>query len=1009
MKKGDIVKGYKVLDVVEIKECNSVGYWLKHERTGLEVFHLLNDDDENLFAFAFRTPPVDSTGAAHVLEHSVLCGSKNYPLKDPFARLLNQSVNTYLNAWTAPDRTVFPASTQVKADYYNLMSVYGDAVFFPQLKPEIFLQEAHRLEVDAKGKPSIQGVVYNEMKGSYSSFEEVANDAVKNSILAGTCFVNDSGGDPLVIPSLTLSKLKAFHKKYYRPANCLLFLYGNIPTEEQLDFVNKRFLSEFKTSGKKASLPKPQKCKIKHFVHSYGPSEEIKSDGKSTVVLSFKTSKKDKTGAPCFERLMENAFISELLFGSDSAPISKALLKSALGEDIAPQTGINLEKNEFYISAGLRGVEEKNVQKVKNVIITTLADLVRTGVDKEDVERTCHSFEFDNREVVRVNGPFSLIYLRRCLRGWLYGGTPWSSLLVVSQFEKMKREISKNKNYITDLLNELFLDNEDYSLVEVTPSSSWSKKRAASEKKITETLFQKEGIKRVKSSVKKLYKFQQKEITEKEQKCVPHISINDLKIRPKKILTKVSKVNGIDYFENKENTNGIIYADVAFPADVLSPSDYPYIPIMTNVSTQMGWGSDSWEKTTQLIGSVTGGFAAYSKTAPLAPAYLRVKAVKNYQGREWIIFTFKMLEEQAEEAFALASNCISKVDFSNQQRLNDLVKCYANDGKASVVDLSHLYAYQRANRLSSRGKAIAEIWDGISSLFTEDQMCKMNMKDLGQKFNRMLSEVKNGGAVIHVTSDKKGLEIAEKILPSFIKNTNIKPLKSKRKSSDNEFFALTEIPNSLNIKKITSENANNGKVKLNEVFLIPGTVGFSCESCNSSPKNLKDVAADIVLTNALSKTIFWEKVRTAGGAYGVYLNMMNTKGLCDFFTYRDPKPYESLEIFADTMVKLNELNLSPSLIEKTIIGSYSDEIQPQSPSGRGSTGFFYELTGLLQTSNRKLIDSIISIQSKELNLTKNRFECSMNENSTNKVIICSKELLSEKITKNTGKIIKLPV
>src|SRR5574344_664761 len=220
MKKGDSYHGFKVLDVVYVADCNANGIWLRHERTGLEVFHLLTDDDENLFAFAFRTPPEDSTGAAHVLEHSVLCGSERYPLKDPFIRLVNQSVKTYLNAWTSPDKTVFPASSMVKADYFHLMSVYGDAVFFPLLRKEIFMQEAHRLDLDQNGRPSIQGVVYNEMKGSYSSFESVAADEAMKSVLRGSIYEKDSGGDPLEIPNLTYKEFISFHKKHYRPDNC---------------------------------------------------------------------------------------------------------------------------------------------------------------------------------------------------------------------------------------------------------------------------------------------------------------------------------------------------------------------------------------------------------------------------------------------------------------------------------------------------------------------------------------------------------------------------------------------------------------------------------------------------------------------------------------------------------------------------------------------------------------------------------------------------------------------
>src|SRR5574344_1540483 len=376
----------------------------------------------------------------------------------------------------------------VKADYFNLMSVYGDAVFFPNLKPEIFMQEAHHLEVDDKGRPSLQGVVYNEMKGAYSSFDSVASDAAERAVFTGSPFVHDSGGDPLVIPTLTLAQLRAFHKKYYCPANCLLFLYGNIPTEEQLAFVEKEFLSRIQHGGTRASIPATVAQKIKPFVRAYGPADEGGDNAaektKGTAMLCWNTTKTDENGVPSFRRIMENAFLDELLCGDDSAPVSKVLLKSRLGEDIAPQTGacIDVRENAFIIA--LRGVEEKNVHVVEQRVMETLAALAEKGVSPSDFDRTCMAFDFDNREIKRINGPFALFYMRRCLRSWIYGGEPWTELRVRTEFDAMKKEFKENPGYLKKLMTELLVENKRRSLVFMTPSVAWSKKRLAQEKKI---------------------------------------------------------------------------------------------------------------------------------------------------------------------------------------------------------------------------------------------------------------------------------------------------------------------------------------------------------------------------------------------------------------------------------------------------------------------------------------------------------------------------------------------
>ncbi len=233
MKKNDIYKDFEVIDIFDVSSHNSKAIYLKHKKSGLEVFHLLNNDEENLFAFAFRTPSNNSTGVAHIIEHSVLCGSKKFPSKDPFLQLRNQSICTYLNAYTSKDRTVYPASSLVKDDYFNLMSVYADAVFFPLLRKEIFMQEGWRIELDKEGNPEFQGVVFNEMKGNYSSFDSVASDEIYNATVAGTFYEKDSGGDPLEISNLTYEQFVDFHKKFYCTSNCLVFLYGNISTEKQ--------------------------------------------------------------------------------------------------------------------------------------------------------------------------------------------------------------------------------------------------------------------------------------------------------------------------------------------------------------------------------------------------------------------------------------------------------------------------------------------------------------------------------------------------------------------------------------------------------------------------------------------------------------------------------------------------------------------------------------------------------------------------------------------------------
>jgi len=996
MEKDEVIEGFVVLDVVKLPEISSTGLYLKDKRTGLEVFHLLNDDAENLFAFSFRTPPADSTGVAHVLEHSVLCGSQKYPVKDPFIRLANQSVKTYLNAWTAPDRTVFPASSQMEKDYFNLFSVYADAVFFPLLRPEIFMQEAHHLEYDEKGDKSIQGVVYNEMKGVYSSFDSVAQDACQNAAVAGTPFECDSGGDPLDIPNLTLEKLRAFHKKYYCPANCMLFLYGNIPTRKQLSFLQRTVLSRIASGGKKSVVPLTFSDNRQQAVlHVYGPAaeqEEAESGQQSTVMVCWNTSRYDAHGLPSFERVMENAFLEDLLCGDDSAPVSKALLQSGLGQDIAPQTGSYTETRENTFMCGLRGVDKKNARKVERVVLDALGDICKNGIDESDFERTCMGFDFDNREIKRYNGPFSLIYLRRCLRGWLYGAAPWTDLLVAAQFEAIKKKFAADKTYLKRMIRTVLLDNAKRSLVVVTPSAKWSLMRLQAERKMINALFAGKKKESVIASLKSLHDFQEKHETEQEDNCIPHLGVKDLAIQTEKYHISRRTVRGISCFESREQTNGILYATVSFPADVLAPQEYPFVPLVAACVTETGWNNTNWEEALKLTGRTMGSFSAYGKVA----SYCSIPEERRelYHQRDWLTFAFKMMNGKIAESFSIVSDCITGTHFADTKRMKDILMSYRNDIVSAVAPAGHLYAATRVLRRTSRGAAVVELWDGIASLFTAEKTVHGQAEKTARTLDRLFTRMKQGGAVIHLTGDDEGLSLARKELPSFIKRTNLCPLAKKRSSSDEEFYRLTDI------------GASRRKCA-DEVFVIPGTVGFAATVLAGSPPEKKQYIHDTVFTRYLSKTALWEQIRTVGGAYGVMFEQEGPSKYAYFTTYRDPKPFNSLAVFEKCIKAAPAQTLSRDFVEKAVTGCYSVENQPHTPSARGGLGLSELLEGMTTAKKIRRMKWLISIKDKDLIASARRFSRQKVEFGT--VVICAKSLISSKKSQKTGKIVQLPV
>lgn len=999
MERNQIYKGFRVLDIVPVEDCSSSGIYLRHERTGMEVFHLLNDDKENLFAFAFRTPSRDSTGAAHVLEHSVLCGSEKYPLKDPFLRLSNQSVNTFLNAYTASDHTVFPASSYVKADYFNLFSVYADAVFFPLLRPEIFSQECCRLEPGADGAPVLQGVVYNEMKGNYASFERVASDEIERAVLGGTSYACDSGGDPLAIPSLTLQRLRAYHRRHYCARNCRLFLYGNIPTEEQLDFIDAAVMQRLGDGGRAVPWPRTDVPRAPlPRVHAQGPADaddaSAGSGGKGIVSLVWRTARSlDAVNISRFS--MELFFLDELLWGDDCAPVAKALLESGLGEDIGPQTGMDLGCRFPTICFALRGVEKKHAAKVQKAVFAVLEKLCRTGIPQEDIERTAMAFEFSNREIKRPDGnPYSIVLLRRCLRGWLYGAKPWETLLFRSEFAVLRRRIEEQPSYLTDLIRTHLLQNELRSLVTVVPSARWSRSRARAESAAAGALLAAKGLTRARRELEAMHAFQNDDSDEKNAARVPGISIADLDATMEKPSLRKTEVLGVPLYVSREPTNGIVYFELSFPADTLPAADYPYLPFLAYAVPQVGWKDIPWDEAAALVGSTTGGFGAYTSTLHVPDCSVQRKETEPYIGRDWVVFRFKVLEERAADAFRLLCDCLTGTDFSDTARLEELAASYFNSLKSSVVPSAHIFALYRALCTLNHNKAVDEIWNGICSLFTAEKLYKSGGARIARRMRSLLARLRQGGALMHVIATPDGAAAVRRCLPSFIREAEIHAPLPAAVQPDSAFYALTKLP---------FKGRGSG-----ELFVIPGSIGFAACAMPAAPFGTQECVADSVYAHYLTHSLLWKEIRTAGGAYGVYLSPNSSSNCMRFLTYRDPRPGDSLAALPVLLESAAGESFAPEEVVQAVTGSYSDEVYPVTPSAKGRREFLWALCGMDAAMYRRRLRQLLSIRSADLQKAAAR--CAQNAGECgSKIIFCGKSLLSPEIQEMTGKTITLPL
>lgn len=968
--KGEKINGFEILEIVPVEEMKATGIYARHIKSGCEVFHILNDDPENLFGFAFATQPENSKGTAHILEHSVLCGSEKFPLKDPFVVLCRQSIKTFLNAMTYPDKTVYPASSTVESDYFNLMAVYGDAVFFPLLEEWTFLQEGHRFEMQDDGKLSIQGVVFNEMKGNYSSFDSVAGDWTVRSLFEGTSYGYDSGGEPECIPDLTFEEFKAFHKKYYHPSNCRIFLYGNIATEKQFEFLDSRFLSKFEQAEPVPLPPLPERWNEPRVVRKPAPPGDM-DEGEDKLSVSLNWLLPETCDASVF---MKACLLEEILLGHDGSPLSKALLDSGLGEDILPSNGLEADMRLLCFSAGLRGVNGKNAGKVEKVILDTLSGIVENGIPQKELETAVRSMDFLNREIRRGSGPFSLVLMSRSLRGWLRGKTPWETMRYIPVFEKLKADIAGRPEILTDLIRDWFLENNHRTLLSVYPDKEWSSRQETAFQEKIRQFELSSGLKEEEN--RRIFLEKQKALFEKQMSpespenlaLIPHLAPKDLP-PPYDELPCIFSTFGKDavMMTHEQNVNGITYADFFFPVDTLSPEDYPFLPFFTAAFSNVGLSGLcgqplTWAEAASESAGLFGGIGvSLYVSSPVSGARLPTPFKNGDAGRDFLVFRIKMLEELSDEAFKFALRIVRSADFSDTKRIKTLFSEYMNDLESSIVPSGHQYASSRASVGASRARAVDELWNGFSQIRFIRGLSgkKQDLNFLSRKLEELRSKITGSGVFVHLTGTETGLKKLSGCVLSLMKDfSGLAPANPECRDAST-FFKMTDAGSGF--------VDNTGSMEFETVY-SEMQVGFSAMALPAPPYPDEMNAAVTVLGHWFSNGPLWEKIRTTGGAYGVFAYPDSLENVFVFSSYRDPGPVRSLSVFASALAEASSLLLSREETDSMITGCYSREIKPRTPCDRAFTDcirFLYGITGETRKTKLRFMKSLTPEKLKE--------------------------------------------
>ncbi|UTC58282.1 peptidase M16 [Treponema sp. OMZ 305] len=970
----NLIHGFKIISKTALDEMQAEGVFARHCATGLEVYHIHNDDNENLFAFAFMTAPENGSGVAHILEHSVLCGSKNYPLKDPFLILSKQSVKTFLNAMTFPDKTVYPASSILEKDYFNLMSVYGDAVFFPLLKRETFEQEGHRLELDEAGKPYFSGVVLNEMRGAYADFDSGVDRELRYSLLQNTVYAHDSGGFPPDIVKLSYEDFCAFHKKYYHPVNCKVFLYGNIETEKQLAFLQERFLRFFEPAEKPSLIPAITPYPAPRVFSATAPAGEGKNPGKLTVTMNWLLPE-----SADIDRLMDCMFLEELLLGHDGAPLQKRLLDCPFAEDVYPYNGGQADLKNICFTLGLADIDKSAEGQFEAFILSGLEEIARNGFEPQLIETALNSLDFYNREITRSGGPFSLVLMRRALRGWIHGFAPEASLRSIPAFQRLKQRLSQNPHYAQDLIRTLLLNNPHRTTVSVRPDIHFCENidaRLAQEAhQAAQSLGSVEHHSGSAEQTAATVSGQKADantgldtnaVTDAQaQHLIPHISKEELPPVEPPIPERLEYFGKVPVIIHEQPTNGITYLDLAIPADSLSAEDYAYLTLYTATISSMGTKTQPWDAVAAEFAYLTGGFSAVTfsagkhRTAEAPVFFDNALRAEDVVDRDWILIRAKMLPEYIEPAVNRIFSYLNGISFADEKRLKDIFIQLKNDLDPLPSYSGHTLTALYAASAYSGSKRAENLWMGIPQLrFLRGQYAALEQKpaaigELARKLEEIHRKLMRSGLIVKVCGTSADVSVIKKALTSHLSQFDF-PHRSTggfRTEAFERPAALSAFPSAVQ-------------------------VGFAAQLV-PAVFDENEYGASIVYAQRLETGALWEAIRVKGGAYGVSAYPDSATALFTMTTYRDPAPLKSLRSIRDCIEKSIAAPLTDSELEALITGTYSTALQPRTPAQRSAAAFSRLLNGITHQARMQTIESIISCTRERMNRLAERLAASV--------------------------------
>ncbi|MCM1187882.1 MAG: insulinase family protein [bacterium] len=923
---------YEVLERRKIKDIDSIAYLCRHKKTGARVALISNDDDNKVFSIGFRTTPTDSTGVAHITEHSVLCGSKNFPLKDPFVELVKGSLNTFLNAMTYPDKTVYPVASCNDKDFQNLMHVYLDAVFYPNTyqNEAIFRQEGWHYELNEAGELIYNGVVYNEMKGALSSPDDLLYREITTALYPHTTYAVESGGDPEFIPDLTYEQFLDFHRTYYHPSNSYIYLYGDMDMAEKLDYIDREYLSHFdylKVDSEIAEEPafsEPARS-VREFPVSEGENAEENTYLARAFCMGDTLDR---------EMYVARKVLDHALCNVPGAPLKQALIEKGIGKDVF---AFNESLRQPLFGVVAKGTSAAREEEFLAVIRETLEGIVKNGFDKKALLSAINHFEFQYREADFGSTPKGLMYGLQMMDSWLYDDNkPFIHIEANETYAALRKKVEEG--YFEELIDKYMLKNTHVATVVLLPKEGLAK---AQEEALKEKLagiksgMSDEELEEVRVMMARLNEFREKEDSPEDIAKIPLLAREDLKRETAPLYNLEKTLGDTPALHHDVFTNGIGYLRLIFKIKDIPQEYFPYIGILKNVYCNMNTEHYTYGELCNEINLATGEISVSQYTygsAEDADRYTLTMEVST-----------KALYENLPRALELMEELILRTDLTDTGRLKEVLAENNSRGQEYMMQAGHVVAINRALSYGSIRSAAEDELSGVGQYRLTSGLEK-NFEAEGkalveklQTLSRMIFRPEN--LMIDFTGD--GAQLTKLEQP-------VADLKSRLYTCEVKREAYVPTPE-----------------KKNEGLTTPGQVDYVCRAGNFKKNGLEYTGALTVLRVMLGYEYLWMNVRVKGGAYGC-MNGFGRDGSCYFVSYRDPNLRQTIDVFEKAAEFVENYEADERTMTKYIIGAVSELDTPLTAAGKGNRSRSCYFNGITREMMQKARDQVLDATEKDL-------------------------------------------